>query len=562
MALKLIRRNLDVELRGVQHCLNLKHPNLVVLYDVRRDGEGDDCWIVMEYVAGESLEGIIRRHPHGMPADEAIDWLRGIAAGASYLHSHGIVHRDLKPGNVFRDDSVVKLGDYGLSKFISCSRRSGQTESVGTVHYMAPEISHGRYGREIDIYALGIILYEMLTGRVPFDGESVGEVLMKHLTAAPDLTLLAEPYRTVVARALAKDPTVRFATIEHFLSALPGAAQSQGNMAPDSSAAAVAEPVFYQARNSAASHAESAAFDPASVLSRRGNRRSESSRFERTIGLPPWVFWALFAVIAYIVLRSNSGPPLPLKGFALLVGAVAVYFFPNLIGPNWLLLGRKVLSPHLVPESQSQAPPPRPRRFAGHRSIPPLVPRKSGFPSEAPLTGRASRHSSVRSMSALLSKDPRERFAELLQSLLVSAAVAVVSAVIAVAWQRGQSGAEAAAWFALTGTLGAWGVLVLSKFWEGKKGEPILRRSATMVVGLGVGAASFGLERFLMVQFPFQQSVRPTPWHVDWSFYNHLDGAPHLEAYLVYFGLLFFVVPFYRQVNRLRRSRVTVGRLP
>ena len=101
----------------------------------------------------------------------------------AYLHDHGIVHRDLKPGNVFSDEGIVKVGDYGLSKFISCSRRSGQTESVGTVHYMAPEIANGRYGKEIDIYALGVILYEMLTGRVPFDGESVGEVLMKHLTA-------------------------------------------------------------------------------------------------------------------------------------------------------------------------------------------------------------------------------------------------------------------------------------------------------------------------------------------------------------------------------------------
>ncbi len=89
---------------------------------------------------------------------------------------------------------MVKVGDYGLSKFISCSRRSGQTESVGTVHYMAPEVANGRYGKEIDIYALGVILYEMLTGRVPFEGESVGEVLMKHLTAAPDVSMLAEPY--------------------------------------------------------------------------------------------------------------------------------------------------------------------------------------------------------------------------------------------------------------------------------------------------------------------------------------------------------------------------------
>ena len=141
----------------------------------------------MEYVAGESLEEVIGRNPQGLPPDEALDWMQGIAAGVAYLHDHGIVHRDLKPGNIFRDDGLVKLGDYGLSKFISCSRRSGQTESIGTVHYMAPEVANGRYGKEIDIYALGIILYEMLTGHVPFEGESVGEVLMKHLTAEPTL---------------------------------------------------------------------------------------------------------------------------------------------------------------------------------------------------------------------------------------------------------------------------------------------------------------------------------------------------------------------------------------
>ena len=105
------------------------------------------------------------------------------------------MHRDLKPGNIFNDDGQVKIGDYGLSKFISASRRSGQTESVGTVHYMAPEIANGRYGKEIDLYALGVILYELLSGQVPFEGESVGEVLMKHLTAEPDVSRVPGPYR-------------------------------------------------------------------------------------------------------------------------------------------------------------------------------------------------------------------------------------------------------------------------------------------------------------------------------------------------------------------------------
>src|SRR5260221_418534 len=90
VALKLIRRNLEVELRGVTHCLNLKHPNLIALYDVRSDDQ-DNSWVIMEFVAGESLEDVIRRQPDGLPTAVALDWLRGIAAGVSYLHSHGIV---------------------------------------------------------------------------------------------------------------------------------------------------------------------------------------------------------------------------------------------------------------------------------------------------------------------------------------------------------------------------------------------------------------------------------------------------------------------------------------
>ncbi|MEZ6110632.1 MAG: protein kinase [Pirellulaceae bacterium] len=125
-----------------------------------------------------------------------MSWFDGIMAGVVYLHDHGIVHRDLKPANIFSDEGVVKIGDHGPSKFNPVQRRrSGQTESVGTFHYMAPEIGRGVYGREIDVYALGIILYEMLTGNVPFEGESSQEIIMKHLTATPDLNGVPQPYR-------------------------------------------------------------------------------------------------------------------------------------------------------------------------------------------------------------------------------------------------------------------------------------------------------------------------------------------------------------------------------
>lgn len=220
VALKLIRRNLDVELRGVRQCLNLKHPNLLDIYDIRQDDQGD-TWIVMEYVAGGNLEELLARHPRGLPPDEALRWFRGIAAAVSYLHRQGIVHRDLKPANVFCEHGVVKVGDYGLSKFISTGPRSGQTESIGTVHYMAPEIAGGRYGREIDVYALGVMLYELLTGQVPFDGESTGEILMKHLTAKPDLTKLPGEFREIIGRALEKDPARRFPSAAEMLAALP-----------------------------------------------------------------------------------------------------------------------------------------------------------------------------------------------------------------------------------------------------------------------------------------------------------------------------------------------------
>jgi Protein kinase domain len=153
------------------------------------------------------------------------------------LHEHGIVHRDLKPGNLFIENGIVKIGDYGLSKFISASRRSGQTVSIGSVHYMAPEMSQGRYGKEVDQYALGIILCEMLTGRVPFDGESQGEILMKHLTADPELGRLTEPYRSVVARLLDKDPRNRYPAVQDLLAELPALNPAMPGGVPGSVAA-------------------------------------------------------------------------------------------------------------------------------------------------------------------------------------------------------------------------------------------------------------------------------------------------------------------------------------
>jgi len=216
VALKYLRDNPQVELRGVAHCLNLKSPHLVAIHDVKQNPDGD-YFVIMEYIAGPSLRDLMNSESNGLGPQKAAYFLREIGKGLAYLHDRGIVHRDLKPGNIFYEDGYVKIGDYGLSKFMAASQHSGQTVSVGTVHYMAPEVGSGNYDRTIDIYALGVILYEMLLGHVPFTGATMGEVLMKHLTAQPEVDNLPEPFPRVIRKALEKDPKDRYQTVQEMV---------------------------------------------------------------------------------------------------------------------------------------------------------------------------------------------------------------------------------------------------------------------------------------------------------------------------------------------------------
>ncbi len=219
VALKCLHQNPEIELRGVGQCMNLKSPYLVTIFDVKKPANGM-AFVIMEYVTGPSLRELLHQNPEGMGSQKAAFFIRELAKGLGYLHDRGIVHRDLKPENIFFEEGCIKIGDYGLSKYISVSRQSAQTISVGTVHYMAPEIGSGRYHRGIDIYALGIILYEMLTGRVPFTGDSFGEILMKHLTVEPDLSGIDPSFRDVIRKALLKNPDERYGCVEDLLEEL------------------------------------------------------------------------------------------------------------------------------------------------------------------------------------------------------------------------------------------------------------------------------------------------------------------------------------------------------
>src|SRR3954471_23101036 len=221
VALKAVQGYEQIELRGISQCMNLKSPHLVSIFDVKYNAEGKP-FVLMEYVAGPNLRQLLDEHPAGLGTQKAAFFLREMGKGLTFLHDCGIVHRDLKPANVFFENGYVKIGDYGLSKAISPTQHSGQTVTVGTVHYMAPEIGAGKYDRSIDIYALGAVLYEMLTGTVPFIGASPSEILMKHLSAEPDMSGVAEPFATVIKKSMAKDPAQRYQTVQEMVEAVFG----------------------------------------------------------------------------------------------------------------------------------------------------------------------------------------------------------------------------------------------------------------------------------------------------------------------------------------------------
>jgi Protein kinase domain len=230
VALKSVQQYEEIELRGIGHCMNLKSPHLISIFDVRHSVNREP-FVIMEYVNGPSLRDILDEAPHGLGTVKAVYLLREIAKGLSFLHQNGVVHRDLKPHNVFIEQGLVKIGDYSLSKIMTASHRSGHTVTVGTVHYMAPEIGLGRYDHTVDIYALGVVFYEMLTGVPPFRGDSVGEVLMKHVAGDPELSHIAQPLANVIRKAMNKDPRQRFQSVEQMVADVLGCAGVDAGLA-------------------------------------------------------------------------------------------------------------------------------------------------------------------------------------------------------------------------------------------------------------------------------------------------------------------------------------------
>jgi len=212
----------------------LRHPNIIQVFDF---GEADGrYYLIMEYIAGPDLESLLQERGR-LTLEEALPLLRGIAAGLNYAHERDLVHRDIKPSNILLDpigdappndrDYRAVIADFGLAKIIGGSTHITRSGVLGTLSYIAPEQiqASADVDRRADVYSLGVTVFRMLAGELPFNHQNPGALLIAHLTQPPPdvRELLPDQPRGValaIERALAKDPNQRFPTAGEFVAAL------------------------------------------------------------------------------------------------------------------------------------------------------------------------------------------------------------------------------------------------------------------------------------------------------------------------------------------------------
>ncbi len=253
--------------REAEAAAGLSHPNIVAVFD-RGEVEGTH-YIAMQLLEGRTLKELIDQ---GLSTEQAVSLIRQVLEGAGYAHRHGVVHRDLKPQNVIvDDDGVATVTDFGIAR-AGASEITQAGSVMGTPHYLSPEQAQGQAVTAVsDLYSVGVMLYEALAGRVPFEADSAVAIAMKQVSHTPQRPSSINPEVTpaldaVVMRALEKDPGQRFQSAEAFIVALDAAGRDPG--APGGTAAFAPLPPPVVAPGDAAAAAE----DPEEERRRRRHR--------------------------------------------------------------------------------------------------------------------------------------------------------------------------------------------------------------------------------------------------------------------------------------------------
>lgn len=228
VAIKILRESFEAEstvvsnfIKEARSSASLVHPNVVSVYDVcETDGLN---YMVMELVNGTTLKNYIKEHPR-MPWQEACDYAIQIGQGIGSAHAKGIIHRDIKPQNIIMaPGGILKVTDFGIAKAMESEKSVAGGTAMGSVHYISPEQAKGGFTDfRSDIYSLGIVLYEMLAGRVPFDGDSPMSVALMHIEETPisvkcvNIDVPAD-LDYVTMKAMSRDPSERYQTMNEML---------------------------------------------------------------------------------------------------------------------------------------------------------------------------------------------------------------------------------------------------------------------------------------------------------------------------------------------------------
>jgi serine/threonine protein kinase len=229
-AMKILLPNLESDpeltdrfLREIKVQASLDHPNIAALYTAQR--VGNQLLMFMEFVEGESLESVMKRGP--IPVEYGFEYIRQVATALAYAHQRGVIHRDIKPANMMlMPDGVVKLMDFGIAKAAADRRLTQTGKTVGSLYYMSPEqINGATLDARSDLYSLGVSLYEVVTGRRPFQGDSDYSIMAAHLQSTPVPPIQIDPrvpapLNDIILTAIAKDPAQRFQSAEQMCAAL------------------------------------------------------------------------------------------------------------------------------------------------------------------------------------------------------------------------------------------------------------------------------------------------------------------------------------------------------
>ncbi|GJM10182.1 MAG: hypothetical protein DHS20C11_24580 [Lysobacteraceae bacterium] len=340
-------------LREARIAANLHHRHIVAVHDV--GAHGDYHYIAMEYLAA----GAFGRKGNACEPDVALRIVKEIASALDYAHSKGYIHRDVKPDNVlFREDGSAVLTDFGIARATDSATQMTRTGSViGTPHYMSPEQSRGnQVDRRADLYSLGIVFYELLRGRVPFEGEDSLSVGIKHITEpVPVLPPALNQYQSLIERLLAKSPDDRYQTGEEVVEAI---AALQTN--PDVSVVPPSPDVPISRAQSTLlidtgqrRKAEPNLGDLAGVAEGGlGNVRSRHSSAPKASGSRAWIVWLL-----------------------LLVGAGATAWFQQ----DWIRA--QLVAYDLIPGEETSVT----EQVAGTETQTPVVEEEPELPAEVPL---------------------------------------------------------------------------------------------------------------------------------------------------------------------------------